>query len=255
MGLLSENRGFHIWSWQSDLTFICRSAPSVRDASSIWIGFLYFLSENYWEEATSIPGSGPDKAMAVSWRNISIPSAEAVTRSIIIKFTDTVTAQIELKITFPSIESLRELSDVFAVSGTVTSTRPNDNVDLFSVRDGDYSTLTKRHDIPLGSFSFYTSLPIYGIYDVKHQLSFYAVNDYGEVSSPQTFYLSGVPIGEPEYSAAGRAVGPSMAVSYSDATAVAVGTMVGVTVGLLVVAIVGALLIRWFRKKKVGNAL
>jgi hypothetical protein len=258
MASLSWNRGFRIWSPRNEIRFICRSYPLVRNVSSFWIGNLAVLPSNYWTQVAGGGVSDVDASAAFSWKSISIPGGSFVTRGIIVKFGSDEACLPILNLTFSMTSSYFTGSDPVQVIGRVASFRHSEDIRLLYVIDNDLSTLRLLDLSFTGnssvSFSFIPS--DYGIWDINHQIAFYAVNSYGDVSMPQTLMFSGIPIGESEGNSgdAGSVLGePSISSSSSDNTESIVGPIAGVACVGLVFLIVLTLCIRHKRRSDVQD--
>jgi hypothetical protein len=249
MATLPSNRGFRIYSSQNEIRFICRSYPLVRDVSSFWIGSLGLLSSNYWTQVGSGTVSGVDAAAAFAWQSISVPARSFVTRGVIVKFGGDESSVPTLNFTFPTISSPFFPNNSVHVAGTITNSRYADGIRLLYVIDNDLSTLQDANlSLPGNSPVSFSFVPErFGIDDINHQIAFYGVSSYGDVSLPQTLMLNGVPAGEEGGDVSLSQIlmsAPSISVSHLNDTASIVGPIGAVTgVGLLVL-IVATLCIR-----------
>jgi hypothetical protein len=193
--IIPGNRGFRV-SNNHELTILCASSPLVRSASSFWIGSESDRSSNNWTQVTTNPSSGIDAAAIISWKDFWIPAGSSMSRSIIMKFGPPEVGQLELSMEFQEITSQFIPEDPLLISANLTSSRYDATVRLFVVIDGAYWNIKAGGSLPSGTSSFWFAPSTYGIYDIAHQIAFYAVNDYGDVSEAQTLYLNGSPIGE-----------------------------------------------------------
>jgi hypothetical protein len=259
MASLSWNRGFRVWSSESEIRFICRSYPLVRNVSSFWIGDFRDLTENYWTQFADGRVSNLDASAAFSWRSISIPRGGFATRGVIVKFGRDEASLPILNLTFSMGSSGFSVSDPVQVTGRVTSFRYSEDIHLLSVTDNDLSTLQFMGLSFTGnsSVSFSFAQIDYGIWNADHQIGFYAVNSYGDVSIPETLMFSGFPIGESEGNSGdtGAVLGdPSISFSSSNDNGRAIIVAIAsVTCVGLVVLIVVTLWIRARRNSNVQN--
>jgi hypothetical protein len=243
MATLASNSGFRIWSSQNEIRFVCRSYPLVQDVSSFWIGSFSSLTDNSLAQAAPGTVSGVDSAAAFSWQQIVIPAEGFVTRGVIVRFGRDEAAILTLSLTFPTVSLPFVPSDALEVTGTITDSRSAEGVRLLCVIDDDFSTLQSANlSLPSNSAVWFWLIPLsFGIEDIHHQISFYAVNSFGDVSLPQTVMFGGV------LSAA------SISVLHSDDTGAIVGPIAAVTGVGLVGLIIVTLYIWTTRKANVQN--
>jgi hypothetical protein len=244
MATLSWNRGFRITSSRSEIRFICRYYPLVRDVSSFWIGSASHLNDNYWNQVSDGRISGVDAAAAFAWEYFGLRHYAVVTRGIIVKFGSDEASLPTLSLTFTMFSSHFSPSDPIQVMGTIGSWRHAEDLRLLYVIDNDVAEMQMMNLSFKGnstiSFSF---VPFdIGILSEDHQIAFYAVNSGGDVSVPQTFLLGGVSVGNDEGNSGdqGTVLGdPSLFALYSNNTAAIVGPIAAVTAaGLLTLILV-----------------
>jgi hypothetical protein len=196
---LPSNSGFRVWGSFNELTFICRSYPLVRSVSSYWFGAYDLCDSNNWTQIAKQEVSMVDTGATISWQAIPIPSRSSSTRSIIVKSGPFANAKLELSLTFPEIPSSFTGYEKLVINGTLTVSSLT--YKLLTVIDNDIFTLSIILDwrtaySSSSSISFSLLPAAFNIYTIQHQFAFYAVNEYGDVSSPQFLYLSGIPIGD-----------------------------------------------------------
>jgi hypothetical protein len=253
------NSGFKVCSTSHELTFICRSYPLVRNVSSYWFGAYNVRSSHNWTQITDNEVSGIDTGATISWQEILIPSGRSLTRSIIVKFGPFSSGNtLELSLTFPQIPSTFTGYEELLISGTVTIS--SWNYKILTMIDNDVFTLSIILDwctvySSSSSISFSLFPAVFDIYTTDHQFAFYAVNEYGDVSSPQFLYLSGTPIGDDNWEniASTEARSPAFDVDLVDNTGVGIGVTVGVTVFAVIIAVGGAMFCRLKKQRPVAN--
>jgi hypothetical protein len=241
----SSSRGFTISSAVSSptyrLTFVCRNYPLVTDVSTYWFGYYANRSANQWEQVTTPSISGIDSGMAFSWQGVSVPSYGSATRSVIVKLGSDEVHQISLTLNFPVVTSQLYDAGSLLISGRATSSSTHETFSLCFVIDHDFSNIFQYSEYySAGSdFSFSFSASDWSSNTSLSEVSFYAVNLYGDVSSGQTLSLGG------------NVAMPSMSASTRSLTGMAVGVMVGGSAVICIAVLVAGLLCRRRKALKV----
>jgi hypothetical protein len=234
----------------------------VSNVSSYWFGASDLSFCNNWTQITDEGVSGVDTSATISWQSIPIASGSSLTRSMIVKFGPFSNAKLELRLTFPAIPSPFTGYEELIISGTVTIS--SWNYKILTVIDDDVLTLSVILDwrtvySSLSSIAFSFIPATFNIYTIGHEFAFYAVNEYGDVSSPQFLNLSVTPIGGENENNGNGEVTQFQVLSSSSVEVVYVndmGLVIGLSVGMAVLGLgigIGIVII-WRRKKIRGVA-
>jgi hypothetical protein len=195
---LPGQRGFIIYSPNHTMTWALRSYTLVDDVTTYWFGPWGDIYESNWTQVQQEDFSGADSAMAFSWQELSIPARSILTRSVIAKFGNFETGNISLDLVFEGAENENlEYRSTVTARGHATG-RGVGLAKIVAVVDDDRSaffTVLERVRLN-GTLNFTFAFVDFGVAQGGHTLSFYIVDEDGNVGGPvtlTTFVLAPTP--------------------------------------------------------------
>jgi hypothetical protein len=189
---LNESRGFSINGTSHSFTVIGRSYPLVKDISTYWFGYYDSRTSNYWIQSTLSSYNG-DSGFTWSWQQLSIPSGQFVSVSLIVRSGPFVSNSPELTMSETSIPDFLPILELIHIVGRVNISLP---IDLFLVIDNDVFSIHRLLTSIRGpSFSFWLQLSTFNVSLGRHILVFYAVDiPHGRVSLGVEFFTTLIPM-------------------------------------------------------------
>jgi hypothetical protein len=182
-----EGKGFATWSGLYNFTIICMNYSLVSSVTTYWYGRFANLNSSYWIRAPNSSYSGGDSAMAFSWQGISISQGGSKTVAVIMKSGVFDGDSPVLIMDRDTIPARCLLDEVLYVNGSVTNA--NGSVTVIVVINGDCSQIYWLDLVwePGSLFNATISPGDYGLSNGIVQLTFYAVDNSGRVSSGVNF--------------------------------------------------------------------
>jgi hypothetical protein len=173
--------------------------------------------------------------MAVSWQGISVPERGQVTRSMIVKYELHEVVMLTLVLNVPDAPQVLYSAE-FTLSGRVETNMRADRISVYVVVDNDFSRIDRvvSESEANSEFSFFFATSHHTSNSSCRRVAFYAVNLYGDVSSPQFF--------PPKFTLTGE-----LKDTVFDATGLGIGACF---LGVIIILVIVGLCMNCWRKRK-----
>jgi hypothetical protein len=188
-------RGFVTWSDPYRLTIVCLDYPLVSSVTTYWFGSQSQGKDMCWSQTSESSVYDTDSAMAFSWQGISLSPNESKTVSVIMKSDVFDSNSPILTIPAEAIPDICVLTQMLHINGSVLKTGSSVLMTIILVINSDCSQIyTLESELENESFfGVNISLEVYGLSLGTCELTFYAVDNSGCVSSGVNFTTEIVP--------------------------------------------------------------
>jgi hypothetical protein len=183
--------GFVISSTENALSFVLRNSELVTDVSRFWFGVANVLLDNIFSQTPRNFINVPDSAFSFSWMNVVVEPGTIETRTVIGRFGVYGPKFLNLTLEFPNLaDGVLHHEVQLRIPGQVVSDDGTDRVAFFIMIDGDVRLLKLNSP---GRFSVNSRIEVpfcaadYEIGGGRHVISFYAIDEIGNPSVPQSF--------------------------------------------------------------------